>query len=123
MMDPRYKKAVEKMRTAGLSNTVKTGFDTVAVITQEDDWKLEEEEVSDVDDFSYVCSKKFPILDPTRHWISMAIYFLALLGTLTFKRLAKAKGESFTKWLTELFKGEEEIKDAQTIENEKAGSV
>jgi len=123
MMDPRYKKAVEKMRTAGLSNTVKSGFDTVAVLTEDEAWELEEEEVSDVDDFSYVVSKKFPLLDPTRHWLGMAVYFLALLGTLCFKRLAKSKTSNMMKWLHDMFMGEEEIPDAQELENQRAGSV
>jgi hypothetical protein len=123
MQDKRYAKAVEKMRTAGLSNTVKSGFDTVAVVTEDEAWELEAEEIEDVDDFSYVMSKKFPVLDPTRHWLGMAVYFLALLGTLTFKRLAKQKGNNMMKWLTDLFKPEEEELDAQQLEEQKQGSV
>jgi hypothetical protein len=125
MNDPRYKKAVEKMRSAGLSTTVKTGFETVGVITKdkEDIWPLKDDEFRDVDDFSYVVSKKFPVLDPTGHWWAMAIYFLALLGTLTFKRLAKSKSSNMMKWLTDLFTGPEEELDAQELENEKQASV
>ena len=122
MLDPRYKKAVEKMRSAGISTTVKSGFKTAAVVTGDQVWDLEKDEADDVDDFSYVVSKKYPIMDPTRHWLSMAIYFLALLGTLIFKRAAKANVASWMKTLTDWFSSEPEEKDAQEKENAKAAS-
>lgn len=123
MADPRYRKAVEKMRSAGISTTVKAGFETAAVATHDDAWKLAPAEVEDVEDFSYVVSKKYAILDPTQHWISMAIYFLALLGTLIFKRAAKQGAETWLKKITSWFTPEEETKDAQERQEEKAESV
>jgi len=122
MADPRYRKAVEKMRSAGLSTTVKGGFEAVALGTQDDEWRLKPEEITDVEDFSYVVSKKYAIFDPTRHWISMAIYFFGMLGTLVFKRAAKAQAGAWIKQVTEWFTGGEE-KDAQQIEDEKKASV
>ena len=123
MLDPRYKKAIERMRSAGISKTVKGGFAGAAVMTKDPDWKLDEEEGEEVDDFSYVVSKKYPLMDPSRHWISMILYFVALIGTLIFKRAAKMKAESWMKKLSEWFGGEEEELDAQEKENVKAASV
>ncbi len=123
MQDPRYKKAVERMRSAGLSKTVKGGFQGAAVMTKDDDWKLDSEEEGEVDDFSYVVSKKWPIMDPTYHWISMILYFVSLIGTLIFKRAAKMKAESWMKKLSDWFGSGEEEKDAQQVEEEKAASV
>jgi len=124
MQDPIYRKHIEKMRNKSISTTVKGGFDTAAAITQDDEWKLEPEEMDDIDGFSYVCSKKYPVLDPSRHWLSMTLYFFALLGTLIFKRAAKKNAENWMKKLGDLFGfGEEEITDAQELENQKAGSV
>src|SRR5271170_4227270 len=80
MSDPVYKAAVEEMRSAGLSTTVKAAFKTAAVATKDDEWELQRDEVKQVEGFSYVLSKKYDILDPTRHWVGMAIYFLALMG-------------------------------------------
>lgn len=122
MSDPRYRKAVEKMRTAGMTNTIDSGFSTAALITQDDDWKLAKEEREDVDDFSYVVSKKFPILDPTAHWLSMLIYFFAMMGTLIFKRAAKMNAETWMKKLHDMFVGEDVEKTAQEIADEKEAS-
>ena len=122
MADPRYRKAVEKMRTAGMTNTIDSGFSTAALITQDEDWKLQKEEWENVDDFSYVVSKKFPILDPTHHWFSMLLYFLALMGTLIFKRAAKMNAETWMKKLHDMFLGEDVEKTAQEIADEKEQS-
>ena len=124
MDDPRYREAIEEMRTAGLSTTVKTGFDGAALVTKDDDWKLEKDEFRKVDNFSYVLSKKYPILDPSNHWITMALYFFALLGSLIFKRMAKMNAESWSEKIKEFFGfAEEPEKTAQELENEKAMSV
>lgn len=122
MSDPRYRKAVEKMRTAGMTNTIDSGFSTAALITQDEEWKLQKEEREDVDDFSYVVSKKFPILDPTAHWFSMLIYFFAMMGTLIFKRAAKMNAETWMKKLHDMFVGEDVEKTAQEIAEEKEAS-
>jgi len=122
MSDPRYRKAVEKMRTAGMTNTIDSGFSTAALITQDEEWKLQKEEREDVDDFSYVVSKKFPILDPTAHWFSMLIYFFAMMGTLIFKRAAKMNAETWMKKLHDMFVGEDVEKTAQEIADEKEAS-
>jgi hypothetical protein len=123
MADPVYRAAVEEMRAAGLSGTVKGGFETVAVITKDDEWELQKDEVRKVDGFSYVLSKKYVVLDPTRHWIGMLAYFLALMGTFIFKRAAKIKGDEWLASLHSLFTGDEKDKDAQEREDEKAQSV
>jgi hypothetical protein len=124
MDDPRYREAIEEMRTAGLSTTVKTGFDGAALVTKDDDWKLEKDEFRKVDNFSYVLSKKYPILDPSNHWVTMALYFFALLGSLIFKRMAKINAESWSEKIKEFFGfAEEPEKTAQELENEKAMSV
>ena len=122
MQDPKYRKAVEKMRSMGISTTVKSGFNTAALATDDKEWELNDDEVSDVDDFSYVVSKKYPLMDPTRHWIGMAIYFFALLGTLIFKRAAKSKADSWMKKLHSWFGGDDGEKTAQEIEDEKAAT-
>jgi general stress protein 26 len=62
-------------------------------------------------------------MDPSRHWVSMILYFIALLGTLIFKRAAKMKAESWMKKLSEWFGGEDEEPDAQELQDQKAGSV
>lgn len=104
MQDPRYAKAVGNMRSAGVGKTIKGGFNMAAIQMKDDGWKLEPDEEEDVDDFSYVLSKKYNLLDPTRTWYTMAIYFCALMGTLIFKRAGRAKVESWLTKLTDIFK-------------------
>lgn len=123
MSDPRYAKAVGNMRSAGMKKTVVGGFDTAAKITKDEAWELEKDEVEQVDDFSYVCSKKFPILDPTAAWWTMAIYFFAMLGTFIAKRVAQTQGDELIEKLREMVFGEEKQKTAQELQDEKAGSV
>jgi hypothetical protein len=108
MLDPRYKKAVENMRSGGLTTAVQAGFKTYAVVSKEPSWELQPDEDQKVDDFSYVLSKKYGVLDPTKHWIGMAFYFVALMGTLIFKRAAKLNAESWMKKLHGFFSSTED---------------
>jgi hypothetical protein len=128
MSDPVYRKAVEKMRSAGISTTVKSGFKTAAIATNDANWELDDEEIDDIDGFSYVMSKKFPLMDPTRHWISMLLYFVALMGTMIFKRAVLSGEDSFLGKFTADFKkafgfGEKPALDAQQLEDMKAHNV
>lgn len=108
MQDERYKKIVEKMRGKTLTTTVVKGFDVAAKATEDPEWHLEKDEVGEVDDISYILAKRYPVLDPTNHWLSMAVYSLAVLGGLIFKRAGKAAVGSGIQKLMAMLGGDEE---------------
>lgn len=117
MQDERYRKIVEKMRGKTLTTTVTKGFEIAAVSTKDESWKLEREEVTEVDDVSYVLAKRYPVLDPTNHWLSMAVYSFAILGGLIFKRAGKAAVGGWIQSLMASLGGEEQEEDKKEEAN------
>lgn len=116
MADARYRKCVEKMRGKTLTTTVEKGFEVAAAATKDRDWLLEKDEVEEVDDVSYVLAKRYPVLDPTNHWLSMAVYSLAILGGLIFKRAGKAAVGGWLQKLMASLGGEPDEDDKPTSE-------
>lgn len=120
MADPRYRQAIGKMNAFGGPKLISGAFSAVGVATGDKTIPLNPEEKTDVDDYFYVLSKRYNVLDPTRHWITMALYFFGMLGTFIFSRILASKSHSLAKQITSWFTGEEtgEQKHEATIDSE-----
>jgi hypothetical protein len=107
MADPRYKEAIAKMNAFGGPKLISGTFAAVGVAMGDRAIPLNTEEKADVDDYFYVLSKKYNVLDPTRHWITMAVYFFGMLGSFILTRVLGSKGNSLSKQIASWFGGEE----------------
>lgn len=120
MDDPRYRRAVEKMRAGSGTAVIKGGFKGVALGLAQPEIALEPEEELDVEDFFYVMSKRSEWLDPTKSGWTMAIYFFGLLGTLIFKRVAHSQADEWTNSFKRWFGMEEKAESLEQGEEKKS---
>lgn len=104
MTDARYKTAVERMAAFGGSRTVQTAF----AVTGK---PLDESEKTELDDLTYVASKKYS-LDPTSSPLFMGIYTLILLARMIAVRVMGTTSANMWEQFEGLFKSKEaEAKD------------
>lgn len=103
MNDKRYQKAIQNMNSDTGTGFVKSGFKVAAMAKGDQSWELQPEEAEKSDDFFYVLSKKYGWFDPTGSPITMAIYFVAMLGMFVSTRVMKGKGDDMYKQLSRWF--------------------
>lgn len=102
LLDKRYQRAIQNMNSDTGTGFVKSGFKVASVAKGDPTWQLQPEEEEKSDDFFYVLSKKYGWFDPSKSPVTMAIYFVAMLGTFIASRVMKGKGDdiysSITRW-------------------------
>lgn len=103
MEDKRYQKALQNMNSDSGTGFVKTGFKVASLAKGDPTWQLQPDEAEKSDDFFYVLSKKYGWFDPTGSPITMAIYFVAMLGTFIASRVMKDKGDDIYAQITRWF--------------------
>jgi hypothetical protein len=107
LSDKRYVSAIAKMNAFGGPKLVKGTFAAVGLATGDKNIPLNQEESDDLEDYFYVLSKKYNVLDPTRHWVTMAVFFFGMLGSFILTRVLGSKSNSLAKQIAGWFTHEE----------------
>jgi hypothetical protein len=100
--DPRYQEACAEMAAFGGKGMIERGFESGANLLEDEDFKLNEKERRQWDNFFYVLSKK-PMFDVGKPLFLALFFLITLLSQLGWRVLER----SDSPFIQEIFKGKE----------------